>query len=153
MAELTTEIAEALAAYHQGDPDSVPSVKIRSAWRDLSCSGSGPEAYRRVRYPGFSDEVWPDADRLPATGIRAAERRASVHCEVPIGTLVVEFSRDVRRNRRGRCSVNIGLVHANQDSPGAGKIAWCAHRTLRARPVYSVTLPDGTVVEIARREL
>jgi hypothetical protein len=146
---LAPHVAEALAAWHAGDPDGVPIVRIRAAYRNLSASQSGPECYRRVRYPGAETDEWPDAERLPPAGFRAAERRAKAWCDVPIGTIVVDFERAVYKGRRGKCKVTIGLVCKGED---AGVIEWLDHRTLRARPVYEVTLPDGAKLDIQRRE-
>lgn len=141
----------ACAIWHAGDPDG-QTVRIRSAWRDLGCSGSGPEAYRRVRYPGAADAEWPDAPRLPRCDGRAGTRRAAVHCDVPVGSIVVTYSRDVYKGRRGRCSVEVALVTPpDPEAPGTALLT-LPHRTLRSRPVYEATLPDGSVVEIARRE-
>jgi hypothetical protein len=142
--------AAAIAALANPDPDG-PTVRIRAAWRDLSCAGSGPEAYRRVRYPGATTDEWPDCDRLPAPGIRASERRCTEYCEVPIGTLVTTYERSVYRGRRGRCSISFGVAVPGAPGAGAGALVDCSHRTLRSRPVYEVTLPDGSKVEIARR--
>lgn len=148
--EISPAVVEALAAYHAGNPDAVAQVRIPAAYRNLSCKQSGPECYRRVRYPGAESEVWPDAERLPARGIRASDRRAMVYCDVPIGTIVVDYERQVYRGSRGKCSVTIGIVC--RESDGHGKIEWCEHRTLRRRPVYEVRLPDGTMLDVARRE-
>jgi hypothetical protein len=125
-------------------------VSIRAAYRDLGCSGSGPECYRRVRYPGKTSEEWPDCDRLPARGISAAERRCTVYCDVPVGTIVVDFERQVYKGSRGKCKVSIGVAIAHPDT-GKGHIEWYEHRTLRSRPVYEVKLP-GRTIEIERRE-
>lgn len=141
--------AEAARVVAEADPDG-PTVSIRAAWRNLSCAGSGPEAYRKVRYPGSTEDVWPDSDRLPAQGgFRASERRATVHCSVPVGTLVTTYYRDVFRGRRGRCSVEFGIAIALPD--GTAKVVGCPHRTLRSRPVYEVALPDGSKVDVPRR--
>jgi hypothetical protein len=142
---------DALAAIGTTDVDSLPTVRIRAAYRDLSCSGSGPECYRRVRYPhAASGTEWPDSERLPACDGRAGTRRASVRCEVPIGTIVVDFERQVYKGKRGRCSVTIGIAYADAD--GDGKVHWIQHRTLRSKPVYEVTLPYGLKIEIERRD-
>ncbi|MFA4972166.1 MAG: hypothetical protein WC683_06105, partial [bacterium] len=134
----------AKAALLTADPDA-PPVRIRAAWRDIGCSGSGPEAYRKVIYPGQSAPVWPDADRLPAQGgSRSAERRCTTYCEVPPGTIVITYSR-----KRGRCSFEAGVVYRSPGDPDVGKVFPCEHRTLRSRPVYEVTLPNGVKVEVA----
>lgn len=76
------------------DVDAVPTVTIRSAYRDLSCKMSGTECFRRVAYAPTAGDVeteWPDVERLPGRGIRASERRCTVSCEVPVGTLVQDF--------------------------------------------------------------
>jgi hypothetical protein len=140
---------EACRVLDNPDPDG-PNVRIRAAYRDLSCKGSGPECYRRVRYPGKTSEEWPDCDRLPAAGIRASERRSSVSCDVPVGTIVVNFERQVYKNQRGKCKVTVGIVIAHPDT-GKGHIVWCEHRTLRSRPVYEVTLPNGFKIDVERR--
>ena len=141
----------AIEAWEQADPDADP-VTIRSAWRDLSCSGSGPEAYRKVRYPGRTTDEWPDAERLPAKGgYRASERRATVHCEVPPGTLVTTYERSVYRGARGRCSISFAIAYRNE--AGEGKVFQLTHKTLRSRPVYQVQLPgDLGTVEVPRRD-
>lgn len=143
------QIGHAVEAALATDPDG-RTLRIRSAYRDLSCKGSGPECFRRVRYPGASSDEWPDAARLPAPGFRAADRRCSESCDVPIGTLVIEFSRDVYHGKRGRCSVGFFVVADRGD----GKPILCEvpHRTLRSRPVYEVTIPGRGVAEIPRRE-
>lgn len=152
---LPAHVAAGLAAYHAGDPDG-PTVRVLAARRDLGCSGSGPEEYRRVRYPGATSEVWPDGDRLPACNGRAGTRRCSVDAEVPIGSLIVCYTRDVYKGRRGRCSVEIKLVCPPSETEASQRRGYtaivCPHRTLRSRPVYEVTLPDGSLVEVARRE-
>jgi len=140
----------------RADVDAVPRVEIRSAWRDLSCRGSGPEEFRRVAYApaGVAATVWPDADRLPAVGIRASERRVCVSCEVPVGTLVQRFERDVFRGARGKCRVRFAIVvaaEAGVADDGPGRLAPVPHRTLRARPVYEITLPTGELCYVARR--
>jgi hypothetical protein len=140
----------ARAALAHPDPDG-PTVQIRSAWRDLSCSGSGPEAYRRVRYPGSTSWEWPDADRLPAKGgCRASERRATAHCDVPVGTIVVTYDRAVYRGQRGRCSMSFGVAVPREPGAATGTLVDCPHRTLRSRPVYEVTLPDGSKIDCPR---
>jgi hypothetical protein len=142
---------DALAAIGTADVDSLPTVRIQAAYRDISCSGSGPECYRRVRYPHQeSGTEWPDSDRLPACDGLAGTRRASVSCEVPIGTVVVDYERQVYKGKRGRCSVTIGIAYADAD--GDGKVHWIQHRTLRSKPVYEVTLPYGLKIEIERRD-
>jgi hypothetical protein len=146
---LAHHVQEALDAYRAGDPDAVPTVRIRAAYRNLSCSGSGPECYRRIRYPGQTAEQWPDSDRLPPAGFRAADRRCTVYAEVPIGTLIADYEREVYRGRRGRCTYTPGLVCRTPD--GSAHIEWLEHRTLRARPVYEVALPDGSTVDVGRR--
>jgi hypothetical protein len=141
--------AEVLRVLDNPDPDGT-TVSIRAAYRNLGCSGSGPECYRRVRYPGKTSEDWPDSDRLPARGIRAAERRCSVYCDVPVGTIVVDFERQVYKGSRGKCKVSIGVAIAHPDT-GKGHIVWYDHRTLRSRPVYECKLP-GRTIEVERRE-
>jgi hypothetical protein len=143
--------AAAIAACEQTDPDA-PTVKLRAAYRDLNCKGNGDETYRRLRYPGASTEVWPDAERLPRRGMLAGDRRCCVYCDVPVGTIVVDFERYVSRFQGGKCKVTIGIVIANIDNPSKADIVWCEHRTLRSRPVYQVTLPNGSKIEIARRD-
>jgi hypothetical protein len=147
---LSPQIAEALAAYHGGNPDTPPSVRIRSAYRNIGCNGSGPEVYRRVRYPGSTEEVWPDGDRLPRLDGRAGTRRATVYTEVPLGTLVVDYERERYRGAGGKCKVTIGLVYRGEN--GKGEIEWLKHRVLRSHPLYEVTLPDGALAQVARRE-
>lgn len=153
----TTEIdprtQAALDAYHAGDPDSPPTVQLRSAFRDIGCSGSGPEFFRRVRYPGSDapEGEWPDGDRLPRLGMRAAERRATAYCEVPVGTIVCEYSRNRFKGRGGRCSVAFFLVRPTDDE-GKRSLLSLQHRTLRSRPMYLIALPDGTEIDWARRD-
>lgn len=135
--------------------DGVPTVRLRSAYRDIGCKGSGPEEFRRVAYAPRAGDVeteWPDAERLPALGIRASERRASVSCDVPVGTLVQRFERDVYRGQRGRCSVSFALVVQAAEAPTKGALVELKHRVLRARPVYEVTLPTGELCFVRRRD-
>lgn len=139
--------AEALA---HPDPDG-PTVRIRAAFRDLTCKESGPETYRRVRYPGQASEEWPDSGRLPRCDGRAATRRAVEYAEVPIGTLIVDYSREVYRGRRGRCSVRFGVAVRRSPDSNVGAIVWCEHRTLRSRPVWEVSLPGGSKTDVDRR--
>lgn len=141
--------AAILAALNNTDPDA-PPVTIRAAWRDLKCNGSGPEVYRRVRYPGSDHEEWPDAPRLPARGVRSDARHAATYCEVPPGTIVVEYARERYHGTGGRCSVSIGVVYV--DNVGKGRIEYFPHRTLRSRPAYQCALPNGRVIEVERRE-
>lgn len=151
--EQTAEAAEracVMAALANTDPDAEP-VKIKSAYRDLCAKMSGPECYRRVRYPHqTSGTEWPDSERLPRRGSLAGDRRCSVYCEVPPGTIVVDFERQIYKGQGGKCKVTIGVAY--RDPSGKGKIEWCEHRTLRSRPVYEVTLPDGRKIEVERRE-
>jgi hypothetical protein len=148
-ATVDPELAAAIAAWHGGDPD-VPVTTIRAAYRDLSCAGSGPECYRRVLYPGSAEPEWPDADRLPAPGSSASSRRCTVRCVVPVGTIVVDYERQVHKGHRGRCTVAIGLATARD---GDDRIEWLEYRMLRKRPVYEATLPDGSKADVPRREL
>lgn len=148
------DAAVCAAAHRYGDPDALPTVTIRSAYRNVGCNGSGPECFRRVRYPGVGvdgDEgEWPDAERLPPLGVRAAERRATAYCDVPVGTLVADFERQRFRGRGGRCTVTFALVGRNPET-GKAVMHWLDHRTLRKRPVYEVALPDGGKTTWARR--
>lgn len=101
--------------------------------------------------PGYSAGFeWPDAPRLAARGIRASERRDSTRCDVPIGTIVQTFERSVYKFSRGRCSVSFALVTLGAE--GKAELIDLPHRTLRARPVYEVTLPDGSKLDVPRRE-
>lgn len=142
------EAKQALEFFRAGDPDEVPQVRVRSAYRDLSCKGSGPECYRKFIYPGSTEPQWGD-ERLCAAGIRAAERRASVGQEVPVGTLVLDYERQRYKFQKGKCAFVCGIVGRNAE--GKAKIYWLEHRTLRKRPVYEVTLPDGNTIDIERR--
>ncbi len=149
-----TDPVECLAAA-RADVDAVPTVRIRSAFRDLGCKGSGPEEFRRVAYAPLAGDVemqWPDAPRLPSPSPRASDRQALVMCEVPVGTLVQRFSRDVYHGQRGRCSVSFALVVQSARDPAKGALIELAHRTLRARPVYEVALPTGEKCFVARRD-
>ncbi len=135
--------------------DAVPTVRIRSAFRDLGCKGSGPEEFRRVAYAPCAGDItteWPDSDRLPAPSPRGCDRHASVSCSVPVGTLVQRFERDVYHGQRGRCSVSFSLVVQSSGDPAKGKLVELKHRTLRSRPVYEVALPTGELCFIARRD-
>lgn len=139
------------------DPDG-PALRFRSAYRDLSCKMSGPECYRQVVYPtpgGWADGAtltpeWPDGERLCARGIRAHERRATVYAEAPAGTLVVDFERSVYKGSKGKCQVRFAILTANPET-GKAELVWLDHRTLRSRPVYEITLPDGRKVFVPRR--
>jgi len=147
-------VLAAMAAYVAGDPDAPAEMRIRSAWRDIGCRGSGPEAFRRVRYPSGVDGdegVWPDGDRLPALGVRASERHASVSTSVPVGTIVAQFDRTRFQGRGGKCRVTFALV-GPADEAGRTRLFWLEHRTLRSRPVYEIALPDGTTTTWKRRE-
>lgn len=136
------------------DPDG-PAYSWRAAWRDLGCKGSGPECYRRVAYPAawenetIVDTQWPDCDRLPERGMRASERRATVHMEIPEGTLVVSFERNVYHGSRGRCSVSFALAVLED---GKSILFDLKHKTLRSRPYYEVSLPNGRKIFVERRE-
>jgi len=144
----TTEAA-AEAAWAAGDPDG-PTVRIRAAWRDLSCKMSGPEAFRRVLYPGRTATEWPDADRLPGRGERASERRCVERCDVPVGTIVQTHSRDVYHGSKGRCSRSYAIVGVNEK--GKAEMIDLTHRVLRSRPVDEVRLPSGALVFVDRPE-
>jgi hypothetical protein len=142
--------AAALHAVQHPEPDG-PTLRIRAAWRDLSCAQSGPEVYRQVRYPGQTSWERPDADRLSRQGgVRASERRETKHCEVPVGTLVATYERSVYRGKRGRCSVSFGIVVPAEEGSADAAMVDLSHRTLRSRPVYEVTLPDGSTVDCPR---
>ena len=149
-----TDAIECLNAARE-DVDSVPVVRIRSAFRDLGCKGSGHEEFRRVAYAPQAGDIateWPDAPRLPSPSPRASDRQALVMCEVPVGTLVQRFSREVFHGQRGRCSVSFALVVQSAADPAKGALIELAHRTLRSRPVYEVALPTGEKCFIARRD-
>jgi len=73
-------------------------------------------------------------------------------CEVPVGTLVQRFSREVFHGQRGRCSVSFALVVQSAADPAKGALIELAHRTLRSRPVYEVALPTGEKCFVARRD-
>jgi hypothetical protein len=163
MTELTAELATtetattepaidyamlACEAWNRKTPDDEKNVHLRSAYRDLSCSMSGTECYRRVQYAGKSCSEWPDGDRLPARGCSAHDRRATCYTDIPEGTLVIDFDRSVYKGSKGKCSVKYGL--AGFDCNGKPSIHWLDHRTLRVRPVHEVTLPDGQKIEIPR---
>ena len=149
-----TDAIECLNAARE-DIDGVPTVRIRAAYRDLNSKGSGPEEFRRVAYAPRASDIeteWPDSDRLPAASTRAGDRCALVRCEVPVGTLVQRFRRDVFRGQRGRCSVSFAIVVQNAEDSHRGALIELKHRTLRARPVYEITLPTGELCYIARRD-
>lgn len=143
--------AEAYLAYMAGDPDA-EAITIRAAYRDLSCKQSGPECYRRVMYPGSLETVWPDSERLPPIGIRAAERRCSENCEVPLGTIVQDFERDVYRGRRGKCKRTYGIVCRSSRRPDRAMIAWVSHRVLRSRPADEADFGPLGKIGVARRD-
>jgi hypothetical protein len=149
---LTEDEERALVAriYAAGDPDG-PPIRLKAASRDLSCKQSGPEMYRRVRYPKATEDVWPDCERLPASGIRAIERRCATYCEVPEGTLVTTYTRAVFHGSRGRCSVEFSIAYRDP-TDGTTALWTIEHRTLRSRPVYELTMLDGTKLEVPRRE-
>ena len=149
-----TDAIECLNAARE-DIDGVPTVRIRAAYRDLGCKGSGPEEFRRVAYAPRAGDVateWPDSERLPAPSPRGSDRHASVTCSVPVGTLVQRFSRDVYHGQRGRCSVSFAIVVQSSKDPAKGALVEIAHRTLRSRPVYEIKLPTGELCFIARRD-
>lgn len=149
-----TDAIECLNAA-RANVDAVPTVRIRAAFRDLSCKGSGPEEFRRMAYAPCAGDVtteWPDAERLPPPSPRGSDRHASTSCKVPVGTLVQRFSRDVYHGQRGRCSVSFSLVVQSSGDPAKGKLVELKHRTLRSRPVYEVALPTGELCFIARRD-
>ncbi len=149
-----TDAIECLNAARE-DVDAVPTVRIRAAFRDLNGKGSGPEEFRRVAYAPQAGDVateWPDAERLPPPSPRGSDRHASTSCEVPAGTLVQRFARDVYHGQRGRCSVSFALVVQSAKDPAKGALIELKHRTLRARPVYEVALPTGELCFIARRD-
>jgi len=153
MLEALIDIGHAVAAYQArigADPDETPQVCVRAAHRNLSCKESGPECYRRVLYPGATETEWPDSDRLPRCDGRADTRRATVRADVPIGTIVQQFERDVHRGKRGRCSRSYGIVTQAHD--GRTLIAWLGHRTLRKRRVDEVDGGPLGKIEIARPE-
>lgn len=143
-------IAEAIAARLRGTPDEEPTVRVRAAYRDLNCKGNGPECFRRVWYPGADSPEWPDCDRLPRRGELAGNRRSTVYCSLPIGTLVIDFERRISRYQGGKCDVKFALVH--QAEKGDSALEWLSHRALRARHVWEVTLPDGSKIEVPRAE-
>ena len=135
----------AIALAHT-DPDG-PTVAVRTSYRDLSCSMSGPQVYRQFIWPGASEPVWPD-QRLPAFGgTNASSRRATCTEQIPIGSVVIDYEQQVYKGKKGRAKVTIGVLceHA-----GKGKIVWVDHKTLRSRPVYEVDLL-GRKIEIPRR--
>jgi hypothetical protein len=137
------------------DVDSVPTVRIRAAYRDLNSKLTGPEEFRRVAYTPRAGDIeteWPDSDRLPAASTRASDRCALVRCEVPVGTLVQRFHRDVFRGQRGRCSVSFAIVVQAPEASTKGKLIDLAHRTLRSRPVYEITLPTGELCFVRRKD-
>jgi len=149
-----TDAIECLNAARE-DIDGVPTVRIRAAYRDLNSKLTGPEEFRRVAYAPRAGDIeteWPDSDRLPAASTRAGDRCASVSCSVPVGTLVQRFSRDVFRGQRGRCSVAFALVVQSAKDPARGALIELKHRTLRARPVYEITLPTGELCFVRRKD-
>ena len=149
-----TDAIECLNAARE-DIDGVPTVRIRSAYRDLNSKGSGPEEFRRVAYAPRAGDIeteWPDSDRLPAASTRAGDRCALVRCEVPVGTLVQRFEREVYHGQRGRCAVRFAIVVQNSCDPAKGALIALKHRTLRARPVYEVELPTGELCFVRRKD-
>jgi len=149
-----TDAIECLNAARE-DIDGVPTVRIRAAYRDLNGKGSGPEEFRRVAYAPRAGDIeteWPDSDRLPAASTRAGDRCALVRCEVPVGTLVQRFSRDVYHGQRGRCSVSFALVVQSAEDSQKGVLVDLTHRTLRGRPVYEIKLPTGELCFVRRKD-
>lgn len=154
--QLPENVLEALRLRQAGDPDC-EQVECRTAVRDLSCKGSGQQAYRRFVYPGVGRNdagdalsEWPDGPRLPRLGGgRAAERRASVSAGVPIGSLVVEYTSDVNHYQARRASVRVGLVLRATNNPELAQVRWLNHRTLKSRPALEVTLPDGSLETVS----
>lgn len=149
-AELASEVLEAIAALRAGAPDSVPLVRIRGAYRDLNAKGNGSQTYRRVIYPGQRTSVWPDCGRMPRLGgYLASERRCAEHCEVSLGSLILDYEASVSRYRPSKATLRIALV--GRTETGA-KLHWLDYRVLRAKPIIELTLPDGSTFEIAKPE-
>ena len=149
-----TDPVECLEAA-RADVDAVPTVRIRAAFRDIGCKGSGPEEFRRVAYAPQAGDIateWPDAERLPPPSPRGSDRHASTSCKVPVGTLVQRFSRDVYHGQRGRCSVSFALVVQSAEDSQKGVLVDLTHRTLRGRPVYEIKLPTGELCFDRRKD-
>lgn len=140
------------SAMSQTDPDG-PVTNVRISYRDVSCSMSGEETHRKFVWPGWQvkplDELlrpqWAEGGRLPALGIRAAERRASVREDVPIGSLLVDYESTIYKGNKSKAKVRIALV-VGGDEP----CEWLDHRTLRSVEAWEVTVPDGTKRKVYR---
>lgn len=143
---LTIDTVAACVAWHRATPDAEPEVLVHTAYRDVDDSGSGPECYRQLWYAGATKWVWPD-DWLPA--LESSTYQEVVYQEVPVGTLVIQYERDRYRGRGGKCKMTAGLV--GRTAEGKGKIHWLERKILRSRPVYEVQLPDGSTVDVHRR--
>lgn len=138
-----------------------PGLSVRTAYRDLSCPGSGEECHRRFILPGTlrrvspgvvtADPIW-GSSRLPRSGSSAAERRASVSEEFPAGTLVVDYESSVYRFSKSQAKVRLARLVPKTLGGAQGALIWFAPpKILRSRPVYQFTLEDGAVLEIAKR--
>ena len=167
--DLTADAASeelARGAARMTDPDG-PKVRIRTAYRDLSCSGSGEETHRRFILPGSlsvipggsgpkfatrsGPEIW-GSQRLPASGSSAHQRRASVAEEFPIGTVVIDYESRVFKFSKSQAKCRAGRLVRGVD--GKGTIVWFeAPKILRSRPVYQFTLEDGSILEVQKRTL
>lgn len=137
-------IGLAIAADVASDPDG-PTMTIRAAYREADRKLSGSQVYRRVRYPGKSEEEWPECDRLPSID-RA--RSCSVDCDVPIGTIVVDYDSTLYRGAKSKAKVTIGIVTGSYTK----KIVWLEHRSLRSVAAYEIETPNRGKIRIARRE-
>jgi hypothetical protein len=97
--------------------------KIRASYRDLSCKGSGSQTYRRIVLPGHDTAEWPDCDRLPTLGgNRASERRCTTYMWVPEGTIIVDWTAEIRHYQKGRSDLSVGLVRED------GHIEWLGYQ-------------------------
>jgi hypothetical protein len=145
-----TAAERAAYALDNPDPDG-PGMEVRAAHRDLSCAMSGDEFYRKVIYPGFNTAVWPDTDeRMPPVGPSAHNRRATTYCRIPSGTIVLEWSRTYYKGKRGKSSFRAGVIIPKTADSKEASVLWLEHRTLRSRPVWEVSLPNGKTFDVSR---
>lgn len=110
--------------------------RIRAAYRDLSCSGSGGQTYRRA-LTSPAESSWasehPEAedvgDRLPRLGGGlASERRCAQHVTLPAGTAILDYASNVHGYRAGVASLTLGLVVApgldDAGQPSKSTLLW-----------------------------
>ena len=127
------------------DADAEPG-SIRSAWRDLSARGSGPEAYRRVLRGGAESWGWLGAERLPRTASSARDRRASVYGDVYLGDVVATFSRRIEHGRSaGKATLDDFRIYCGHDEAGKPILVECAAKKRRDGR-FALVLPNGSAL-------